>query len=603
MNKVSSNILQFLCEHPGSAKQDIVDRLALPPQTVAHHMGELQRAGYIKNIDGGRQPTEQGLQKLEDMRVKNAVILAAEPGVLFVPGAEKGPRGLIKVRGEVIIERLIRQLTEAGVRDITVCVGYQKEQYEYLIDRFDVKLLIIRDYKEGGNLSTLYRARLLLSNTYVMADSYYSEENPFSLYDSESWHGERLSDRQSHEWHVVTDAAGVMKKLQTAGDGGSVITGPAHFTGQFSKAFIPLIERAATDPKHLRSPWQIVLMRWLPELPPMLARPIEGVHPLSTLSALKDFDASYRDKTEEKARREIAALLKVKANDIEGMTPTTEGMNNRSYIFTLAGKRYIFRKPDGGSNVLVSRKNEHNNYQVLVPTGLVDEPIYINAKTGLKITPFYEGSRIPDGKNPQDVAQVVDTLRRLHSCGLEMDHDHSHQGLIKYYERLARAQGGVLYRDYAETREMLFDLDRQLKKLDRPRVCCHNDAASVNFLRLEDGSMRIIDWEYGGMGDPFNDLASYAVFPAIDQLESRDLLALYLERAPTDLELARLYGCTALTGMIWCLWSEYKTAMGVDYGDFGMMNYRIAKVYAQSARDALAGRPITPTWRKAIVQG
>ncbi len=52
----------------------------------------------------------------------------------------------MKVKGEYLIERLIRQLHEVGVHQIYVVVGFMKEQFEYLIDEFGVKLIVNSEY-------------------------------------------------------------------------------------------------------------------------------------------------------------------------------------------------------------------------------------------------------------------------------------------------------------------------------------------------------------------------------------------------------------------------------------------------------------------------
>ena len=62
----------------------------------------------------------------------NAVIMAAGTASRFAPLSYERPKGLLEVKGEVLIERQIRQLKEAGVDDITVVVGYKAEMFEYL---------------------------------------------------------------------------------------------------------------------------------------------------------------------------------------------------------------------------------------------------------------------------------------------------------------------------------------------------------------------------------------------------------------------------------------------------------------------------------------
>ena len=93
----------------------------------------------------------------------SAVILAAGFGSRFVPMTFETPKGLLEVYGERMIERQIKQLHEAGVTDITIVVGYLKEKFEYLIDKFGVKLLYNPEYHNKNTLTTLYRAGSVLS--------------------------------------------------------------------------------------------------------------------------------------------------------------------------------------------------------------------------------------------------------------------------------------------------------------------------------------------------------------------------------------------------------------------------------------------------------
>ena len=73
-------------------------------------------------------------------KVDNAVILAAGTSSRFAPLSYEMPKGLISVRGEVLIERQIRQLKEVGIDQIVVVTGYLKEQFEYLAKEYGVIL-------------------------------------------------------------------------------------------------------------------------------------------------------------------------------------------------------------------------------------------------------------------------------------------------------------------------------------------------------------------------------------------------------------------------------------------------------------------------------
>ena len=82
---------------------------------------------------------------------RNAVIMAAGMSTRFVPLSLEKPKALLKVRGEVLIERQIRQLQEAGVQEIIIVVGYLKEQFSYLMQKYGVILVENPVYQTRNN--------------------------------------------------------------------------------------------------------------------------------------------------------------------------------------------------------------------------------------------------------------------------------------------------------------------------------------------------------------------------------------------------------------------------------------------------------------------
>lgn len=74
-------------------------------------------------------------------KVDNAVIMAAGFASRFAPLSEITPKALLKVKGEIMIERQIRQLRDAGIPDIYVVVGYKKEMFYYLEEKYDVHII------------------------------------------------------------------------------------------------------------------------------------------------------------------------------------------------------------------------------------------------------------------------------------------------------------------------------------------------------------------------------------------------------------------------------------------------------------------------------
>ena len=112
-------------------------------------------------------------------QVDNAIIMSAGTSSRFAPLSKECPKGLISVRGEVLIERQIRQLQEVGIRDITVVTGYRQEQFQYLAEKFGVSLVHNPDYLTRNNNSSLYVVRDRLKNTYICSSDNYFSQNLF----------------------------------------------------------------------------------------------------------------------------------------------------------------------------------------------------------------------------------------------------------------------------------------------------------------------------------------------------------------------------------------------------------------------------------------
>ena len=99
-----------------------------------------------------------------------------------------------------------------------------------------------------------------------------------------------------------------------------------------------------------------------------------------------------------------------------------------------------------------------------------------------------------------------------------------------------------------------------VNELNIPPVLCHGDAcATTNFLRLPDGSIRIIDWEQAGMGDPLLDIAIATLHQGFENVDPVWCLHQYLKRPPEEQEYLRLYSFLALNSyalMAWCIYGD-----------------------------------------------
>ena len=113
------------------------------------------------------------------MKVYNAIIMAAGTSSRFAPLSYEKPKALIEVKGEILIERQIKQLYEAGINEVFIITGYMAEKFKYLTKKYGVKLIHNPYYLTRNNNASIWVARDVIKNTYICSADNYFSINPF----------------------------------------------------------------------------------------------------------------------------------------------------------------------------------------------------------------------------------------------------------------------------------------------------------------------------------------------------------------------------------------------------------------------------------------
>src|SRR5919106_155610 len=144
-----------------------------------------------------------------------------------------------------------------------------------------------------------------------------------------------------------------------------------------------------------------------------------------------------------------------------------------------------------------------------------------------------------DIREQATIAGVADSLRRIHD-GPPIPGLFVPLRIVEAYRALAMARGVRIPPEY----ELATAIGRRIELACladpvelRP---CHNDLLNANF--IDDGErIRIVDWEYAGMGDPFFDLANFSINHEFGEMENEELLRSYFgERSEGDVSGLRL---------------------------------------------------------------
>ena len=254
--------------------------------------------------------------------VDNAIILAAGTASRFAPLSYERPKALFEVRGEILIERQIRQLQQAGVPQIILVLGYKKEQFAYLQDKFGVILVENPDYLHRNNHSSLYAVRDFLKNSYVCSSDNYFSRNPFESEVDESYYSAVYSKGPTNEWCITQDADGYIDSVQIGGSDAWFMLGHTFWTADFSRRFLEILDEAYPLPETRGLLWESIYMRHLNQLKMKLRPyPDDVIFEFDTLDELRLFDPSYIQDTRSQILKEIAAQLNCGQQDLSSILP------------------------------------------------------------------------------------------------------------------------------------------------------------------------------------------------------------------------------------------------------------------------------------------
>ena len=538
----------------------------------------------------------KGSDYLEPYRVDSAVILAAGFGSRFVPLTFETPKGLLEVFGERMIERQIAQLHEVGVKDITIVVGYLKEKFEYLIDKWGVKLLYNPEYHNKNTLTTVYRARDCFKgkNTYLLSSDNWIRGNMYHTYECGAWYASTFIEGKTSEWVMDYNKKGLITKVQVGGADSWVMYGPVFFSREFSEVFFPTLEAYYHMPGTEQMYWEQVLVdllngtsdEHLPEgfeavVPEMYInkQPADQIYEFENLEELRLFDEKYRNRSDNAAMELVADVLHIPESEITDLRCLKAGMTNKSFLFRAKGRSYICRIPGPGTGLLINRKQEKNVYDAVKGLGITEHVVYMSGDSGYKISEYYEGVRTSNPRDWDDVERCMELVKKLHNSFIRVGHKFDIRERIEFYESICDGYERRLFEDYGTVKAHMVEIMNRLGQMKRPSVLSHIDSVCDNFLFLPNGDIKLIDWEYAGMCDPLIDVSMCAIYSYYNEEEVEKRIRVYLGHEPSEEELFVYYAYIALGGFLWCLWAVYKSSVGEEFGDYTLVMYRYAKKY------------------------
>lgn len=292
----------------------------------------------------------------------------------------------------------------------------------------------------------------------------------------------------------------------------------------------------------------------------------------------------------------IARVPFLAAAENVASTPLTGGITNLNYRLDADGKSYVLRITGADTDKLGIRRDvEYQANLAAGQLGIAPEVVYCIEPEGYLVTRFIEARQLPPAiiTQPDYIGRVVRKVRLFHRRGPKLQADFNVFRVIEMLASVGRDKQCQFPRDFDWMLREVQRVETVLRKDPYVPAPCHNDLLNLNW--LEEGApggigeIRLLDWEYAGMGDIFFDLANFSHHHGLNDAQLRLLLEEYFGEV-TPKRWARLKLMWAMSELREALWGVAQTGLSKLDEDF--QGY--ANLWFGRAREQLTD----PRWEK-----
>lgn len=569
MTKKEFDILRYLAENRGSQTQRLIaEQTGYSLGTVNGILSSFFTAGLIAD---SYQITEAGYACLAPYRVNNAVILAAGMSTRFIPVSYELPKGLISVKGEVMIERQICQLQEAGIQEIVVVIGYMMEKFLYLRNKYNVKFVVNNEFSTKNTHSSIYAARDYLSNTYILCSDNYYPQNMFHQYEYRAFYCSVFLPGTSYVERAFSfDRDGLIYDTNKPSHDQWIMYGHAYYDQAFTDKFRPLLESYFGKPGVEGMYWENVWAEHVKEIPMWIQKcKPSDIYEFDSMDELKDFDPGYIYNNRIQIFDNICRVLGCGIGDIDEMVPIRKGLNNQSFKFRCGSSYYIYRHPGVNASAVIDRKKEAAALRAAKSLRIDDTLVYIDEEEGWKISRFVTTTETFDFGNKRHIDMLAEKLKVLHDSRTSVGFGFNYQQEGRRIIEILRHTDALAYHRALHECEEMGPVFSYLEENPWQVSLCHNDIYEPNLL-LDGDTLHLIDWEFAGDADIGFDICKlFAVHnPPFEEYDH--WLRTYFGRPVTTGETLHLIACAAVIYYYWYIWGIYAGKNNQDVSGYMM---------------------------------
>lgn len=493
--------------------------------------------------------------------------------------------------GQCLVDRTLSLVKEAGIGRVILVVGYRAELFEKYRSE-NVQIVQAPNYEFSASMASLAAAREFIDEDFILieGDTFY-EKNAL----------EQLNSIKKGNCLVATEESGSGDECFIESKTGFItkISKDRHRICRFEGELLGILRISKETYTAMLREWDESANSYLNyehvlmDVTTPLDRPFIFIKNLiwGDVDCPEDFkrlkDVTYRTLRRKEDPFDKDNLLKYLTEIFPGEDISQAqiiqigGMSNKNYRVNYKGHSYVLRVPGNGSDGMVERTNEEFNALEGCKMGVNPEIRYFNAKTGIKLADFVENAETLNAATIQrhdNLRKIADIYHKIHDSRVRLKNEFNLFQEIEKYDKLLEKVGATMYEGWDEFKPKVMSLESHLNAIGIEITPCHDDAVPENFIRAEDGTVYLIDWEYSGMNDPMADFAALFLeseFP----VESQDyfLEKYYSGNIPAGIK-ERILCYEILWDSLWAQWTVIKEACGDDFGSYGIDRYNRAKM-------------------------
>ncbi|MDR2410127.1 MAG: NTP transferase domain-containing protein [Bacteroidales bacterium] len=266
--------------------------------------------------------TKRGDDYLNKFKIDNAIILAAGFSSRFAPVCFDVPKGLLKAKNEILIERQIKQLNEKGIADISIVTGCFHEQFCYLKEKFGVRLIYNADYSTKNNFASVFAAKKYLGNTIITSSDLYFSKNIFQSHAYDAYYSSVYIQGPTEERGLKLDEDDKMIETFYHCSDVWITLGYAFFSKRFSENYIKIVEKIYNTQEYANKFWADIQDEYLLELFMYIKRCDKSdIYEFDYLEELWEFDSDFKAIEASNTMRFICQFLNCDERELSNFYP------------------------------------------------------------------------------------------------------------------------------------------------------------------------------------------------------------------------------------------------------------------------------------------